>query len=312
MKTNNRNDAKPILLDDARNICAYLPGWVAQPYNMSLLLCLLILFGWTPSALAAGPVPAKTQDAQVTEASGADLRPILERWGLPPRAQGKRGTCSVFTMVGALEYVKATQEGQGTRLSVEYLSWAKNKVPLVKIRDGGFFSDLWTGFVASGICLDKDMPYQPKYDRQRIPSPEARAYAEKIERGDFRIRWIKNWNVNTGITEEQFQEIKRVLRSGWPVCGGFRWPKPEQWKDNVLQMSPPASVYDGHSVLLVGYRDDPELPGRGAFLLRDSLTGRDDRLMCYEYARAYMNDSLWIESTKPPAVPAIPAAAKAN
>jgi hypothetical protein len=42
--------------------------------------------------------------------------------------------------------------------------------------------------------------------------------------------------------------------------------------------------------------------------LRDSLSDRDDRMMCYEYARAYLNDALWIESAKTPAVPAKAAA----
>jgi hypothetical protein len=202
-------------------------------------------------------------------------------------------------MVGALEYAKAMRDGEGVRLSVEYLNWAKNNVPFVKIRDGGKFSDLWAGFLEGGICLDKDMPYRPKYDRKQGPSPEALAYAKGFERGDYRMHWIKNWNAKNGLTEEQFQEIKQSLRGGWPVCGGFRWPRTLQWKKNALPMYPPEGVYDGHSVLLVGYCDDPELPGGGAFILRDSLTDRDDRMMCYEYARAYMNDALWIESIKP-------------
>jgi hypothetical protein len=34
----------------------------------------------------------------------ADLRPLFVRYGLEPRAQGKRGTCSIFAVVGALEF----------------------------------------------------------------------------------------------------------------------------------------------------------------------------------------------------------------
>jgi C1A family cysteine protease len=278
----------------------------SRPLMMCMIfLCALVLCGLAHSVQGADddPASAKAQSVKVAAATGADLRPFFERWGLPPRSQGKRGTCSVFTMVGALEYAKATHEGKGSRLSVEYLSWAKNKVPSVKIRDGGKFSDLWAGFLADGICLEKDMPYQPKYDRNRVPSPEAQAYGKKLERGDFHIHWIKPWNVKKGITEKQFEEIKQVLRSGWPVCGGFRWPRSEEWQENQLQMLPPEGVYDGHSVLLVGYRDDAKLPGGGAFILRDSLCGRDGGLMCYAYARDYMNDALWIEAAKAPADP---------
>src|SRR6266536_284607 len=56
-----------------------------------------------------------------------DLRPQLLRWGLAPRCQGPRGTCSVFTVVGALEYAAASARQQGRRLSVEFLMWAAHR-----------------------------------------------------------------------------------------------------------------------------------------------------------------------------------------
>lgn len=276
--------------------------------------CSLAVFGVMYCVCIAGAdsAPSKAESISVAGAPDVDLRPRFDRWGLPPRLQGKRGTCSVCTMVGALEYAKAMHEGKGSRLSVEYLNWAKNQIASVRKRDGGKFSDLWEGFVESGICLDNDMPYRAKYDRNRGPSPEARAYAEKLARGGYRMQWIKAWNVRNGMTERQFQEIKQVIRGGWPVCGGFRWPKKLQRNESIMQMIPPKGVYDGHSVLVVGYRDDLQLPGGGAFILRDSLSGRDDRMMCYEYARAYLNDALWIESAKTPAVPTESGAETAN
>jgi len=67
-------------------------------------------------------------------------------------------------------------------------------------------------------------------------------------------------------------------------------------------MCPPEEVFDGHSVLLVGYRDDP--PGGGVFIFRNTNRGGRDGFMPYSYARAYMNDAVWIESkaqaTSPP------------
>jgi hypothetical protein len=246
---------------------------------------------------AAGKVePAKT----AIPADSVDLRPTFEKWGLPPRMQGGRGTCSVFTMTGALEFALANHEGKATRLSVEYLNWAKN-IALISTKDGGNFADLWKGFLESGICPDANMPYQGNYDWQNRPSPDARAFAKKLSRRDFRMHWIKPWDASTGLTGEQYQEIKQVLHKGWPVCGGFRWPKAANWKEGVLQMAPPEGVFDGHSVLLIGYRDDAKLPGGGAFLLRNSNTHQDDGWMCYEYAKAYLNDALWIDAEKAPA-----------
>lgn len=59
--------------------------------------------------------------------STVDLRPEFEKWGLPPRNQGRRPTCSVFTIAGALELAVARQEKRGERLSVEFLNWAANQ-----------------------------------------------------------------------------------------------------------------------------------------------------------------------------------------
>jgi hypothetical protein len=273
------------------------------------LLCgLLFVAANTSQRVYADSPASEAKEAKADDAAIADLRPVYQNWGLPPRVQGGRGTCSVFTMTGALEFALAAHEGKATRLSVEYLNWAKN-VAFIRTVDGGNFSDLWAGFVESGICPDCDMPYQPNYDWKHSPSPEAREYAKKLCRTDFRMHWIKTWNASTGVTDEQFQEIKKVLHSGWPVCGGFRWPSAPDWTDGVLRMAPADKVFDGHSVLLVGYHDDPNLPGGGAFILRNSNTDKDDGQMCYEYLRNYLNDALWIDADKAPAEPAKTASA---
>src|SRR5437773_2665075 len=55
--------------------------------------------------------------------AGVDLRPQLPQWDLAPRRQGPRGTCSVFTVVGALEYAAASARQQGRRaLAAAYSS----------------------------------------------------------------------------------------------------------------------------------------------------------------------------------------------
>ena len=83
-------------------------------------------------------------------AKSADLRPSLNQWGLEPRVQGNRGTCSIFAMTGALEYALATKQQHGTRLSVEFLNWAGNQTGKEN-GDGGSFDELWKGYLAHGI-----------------------------------------------------------------------------------------------------------------------------------------------------------------
>ncbi len=237
-----------------------------------------------------------------------DLRPTLDEFGMAPRQQGGRPTCSVFTVVGALEFAVAKRQGHTPRLSVEFLNWAANKA-CGDTEDGGFFSDLWKGFAAYGLCTEADMPYESKFDPSRPPSAAALADAKTRLSLGLRLHWIKEWNVNTGLTAEHLAAIKETLASGWPVCSGLRWPKQERWVDNVLQMCPANAVRDGHSVLLVGYRDDAAQPGGGVFVFRNTSHGGQDGSMPYAYAREYMNDAVWVDcerrTNSPPAAAAV-------
>jgi predicted phosphodiesterase len=225
--------------------------------------------------------------------NSVDLRPQLDNWGLEPRKQGSRPTCSVFAFVGALEFAIAETQQSGQRLSVEFLNWAANQTGR-RVRDGGFFSDMWKGFSAHGICAEKQMPYQSTFDPSRSPLTNAQAEAKQILEMGLALHWIKKWNVKTGLTSEEFARIKETLSQGRPVCGGLRWPKRESWKDNLLQMCPPEEVFDGHSVLFVGYRDDDQQPGGGVFIFRNSNRNGRDGLMPFAYAQAYLNDAAWI------------------
>jgi hypothetical protein len=265
--------------------------------------CLLL----TQAALIFAPVVCQAQPAGSGHdhapgaasqapplAKSVDLRPVFQEMGLGPRRQGGRPTCSVFTVTVAIEFAVAKRQGHGTRLSVEFLNWAANKA-CGDTEDGAFFSDLWKGFEKYGISQEEQMPYRAKLEPDLSP-PEA-ALAEAKTRLDLglRLHWIKEWNVNTGLTEAQVDAIKATLHQGWPVCGGFRWPKQERWVDEVLQMCPSNSVRDGHSVLLVGYRDDTTQPGGGVFLFRNTSRGGQDGFMPYAYAREFMNDAVWVD-----------------
>ncbi len=243
-----------------------------------------------PVGILAGPAHAALP-------SFADLRPDFEQFSFERRLQGARPTCSVFTVVGALEFALAKRDGHCPRLSVEYLNWAANKTCGDRA-DGGFFSDLWKGFAEHGICTETNWPYQAEFAPNATPPPAALTNASLRRNLGLRFNWIKEWNVKTGLTDSQLEAIKRTLHSGWPVCSGLRWPKHERWVEDVLQLCPPDAVRDGHSVLLVGYRDDPAQPGGGVFIFRNTSNAGRDGFMPYAYARDYMNDAAWIDYSR--------------
>jgi len=259
------------------------------PVLLSVCVCSFLIAGVVSAAEVAGG-----KEAAPELAKAVDLRPLFKQYGLGPRQQRARSTCSAFTVAGALEFALAKRQGHATRLSVEFLNWASNKACNDK-EDGGFFSDLWKGFAEYGICAEEDMPYGEKFEPVVLPSAGAMADAKTRLNLGLRLHWIKEWNVHTGLTGEHLAAIKEKLAKGWPVCGGFRWPKQEQWKENMLQMCPSNAVRDGHSVLLVGYREEAAQPGGGLFLFRNTSGAGRDGLMSYEYAQAYMNDAVWID-----------------
>lgn len=222
-----------------------------------------------------------------------DLRPLFKELGLSTRAQGSRGTCSVFTVTRAIEFALGRQQRRDARLSVEFLNWASNRA-IRDERDGGFFSDLWRGFERYGICDEEEMPYAAKFDASLRPSPAALAQARQRLEAGLELHWIKPWDPHRGLTDGQFAAVKETLGKGWPVCGGFLWPKDPQWAVDVLQMASREGVRDGHSVLLVGFRDDASQPGGGVFLIQNTSKGPRDGAMSYEYVRTYMNDAAWV------------------
>ncbi len=238
------------------------------------------------------PANARTPPTEV------DLRPTLEKAGVAPRAQGERGTCSVFTVASAMEFALNRGTDSTARLSVEYLNWASNRA-LRHARDGGFFSDLWKGYEEWGICREEAMPYAARFDRERIPDDTTIGEAKASTSGRLALHWIKEWNVRTGLTSEHLRAIRETLARGWPVCGGFRWPKEEKWPDGLLEMRPPNGVFDGHSVLITGYREDIAQPGGGTFTFYNTNRPHQACRMTWEYALAYMNDAAWVEPSKP-------------
>jgi hypothetical protein len=255
-----------------------------------------------PAATDAAPAGQGIDGEPERRADSVDLRPNLQRWSLDPRRQCQRGTCSVFVITTAMEYAVARRQGRTPRLSVEFLNWASNRVTK-QPEDGGFFSDLWKGYRAFGVCPEKDLPYRDEFEPALQPSSQALEQARHMQAHRLQLHWIKEWDPHKGLSEEQFVAIKQTLRRQWPVCGGFLWPKQPRWENGVLQMCPREAVRDGHSVLLVGFRDEPTQPGGGVFPIRNTAGDGRDGLMSYEYVRTYMNDAIWIDGEGPKSLP---------
>ena len=138
------------------------PAW------MLLLPGLLAIAASLPTAGSAAPEPNPSRPLP----PAVDLRHRFDEWGLARKRQGARPTCSAFTVTGALEFALAKRQGQGTRLSTEFLNWAANK-ECGDADDGGFFSDLWKGFAAMASAPKPSCPTAGRFSRPtpRPPRP---------------------------------------------------------------------------------------------------------------------------------------------
>lgn len=238
--------------------------------------------------LAAGAMllECSTVGAQPQPASGpgivvdllpmeVDLRPVMLEWKLPPRPQGARGTCSIFTTCAAIEFALARATDAPVRLSPEFVNWGAGQAA-GRASDGNFFHNALAGFEKHGVCVESRMPYAEAFDADRSPSPEAMRDASAVKElvgRTLKIHWIVPWTPDRfGVDEGQFAAIQRVLADGYPVAAG-----------------------SGHSRLLVGYRTDPAQPGGGIFITEDSALNRFDEVS-YEFVRTQVADAFWIEA----------------
>ena len=233
--------------------------------------------------------------------SCADLVPTFRRLGLPPRTQGWRDTCSLFavTVLAEFECLRNASQPQ-KRLSEEFLIWAANKATGLG-GDQAMFYEAVHGLNALGICAEELMPYATESDPRRAPSAAALADA-KGRSGRWNIHWIKRWDVKLPLSDQEFHAIKAALARGHPVACGLRWPKSLRGHE-LLEVPPPASVCDGHSIAFVGYQDEPGGKAGGVLIFRNSAGprwGNDGHgVMSYAYAQAYANDALWLEFGPP-------------
>jgi len=130
---------------------------------------------WPQTSASSRPTTRPRRASETAEPYRYDV--TLDDFGMAPRQQGKRPTCSVFTVAGALEFAVAKRQGHTPRLSVEFLNWAANK-ECGNDEDGGFFSDLWKAFDVYGICLEQTLPYRAEFDPSLAPSREVLAEAK--------------------------------------------------------------------------------------------------------------------------------------
>lgn len=229
-----------------------------------------------------------------------DLRPLFEKYSICIYDQGLRGTCSVFAVAGLLEFEYAHTSGKVIPLSVEYLNWASNQIT-GEPSDGSYFSDAIVALNKYGICSNELFPYHIDNISGKMEPSDA-AVRDAQQRKSVSAKWIKEWDPKTGMTNDQIMNVKYEINNEHPVAIGFRWPKNDvkyrKIVNGLMVIPPEEGVFDGHSVIIVGFYDDPEIPGGGYFIFKNSHgMGYGENgygKMPYKYVQSYANDGIAI------------------
>ncbi len=249
------------------------------------------------AAAIGRPVPLAAGDDESSLPEAVDLRPQFDEFDLEVEAQGARNTCSLFAISAAAEFeYRRSGHDPGGRFSQEYLVWAADEATGAR-GDQAMFYEALAGLNEFGMCTAESAPYGGVADDVRRPA-EAAVNAARDLRDRWRVHWIKLWDVQQPLTDAQSQAIRSALAAGHPVACGLRWPHRARGH-RILDVPSARDVYDGHSIVLTGYREDERIPGGGVFLFRNSNGPRwgDGGYgeMSFAYVGAYANDAVWLE-----------------
>jgi Papain family cysteine protease len=248
-----------------------------------------------------GAIDATIAQSGNTLPSRVDLRPEFEREGLMCHAQGARDTCSLFAVTALADFEAGRGSGgPHSCLSEEFAIWAAKK-STGKTRDQAMFYEATRGLNVLGICRDDLMSYREKPNPGEKPSQRALADA-RTRSQRWRVHWIRRWNVSRPLNEGELTGIKQAIANHHPVACGMRWPKAMKGSE-ILAVPPSSQVFDGHSIALVGYSDEPRRPGGGVFHFRNSdgpnWGDRGYGVVSYAYVRAYANDAISLKEGPP-------------
>ncbi len=185
------------------------------------------------------------------------------------KSQGNRGTCVAFGTTAMVEFL----EGRKHLLSEQFLYWGAKMLDGHKDEEGTWIRYAMMALEEYGICTAKAWPYNPHTGstvHQGPPPDAARAEA----RNHRVLRSIK-------LNPTSVNDLRRVLAGGdemGPRVISFAIPVYNSWLRNPITYKtgrigmplPGEECAGGHCMTLVGFEDDPEWPGGGYFIFRNS------------------------------------------
>jgi len=208
----------------------------------------------------------------------------------PVRNQGGCGTCVAYASVAVREFFLGGESTQGD-LAEQFVYWA------CKERDNYAGSGTWVHHAMAvlqeqGACTEQVWPYNPASlsgNEGQGPPPadaEGKALAYRIGSSE-------------SLHPRSVDALKRQLAEQRPIAFAvpvftYWFTEPVSSTGDIRLPLSTDKVEGGHAMAMGGYEDDPDVPGGGYFLVRNSwgtTTWGRDNAVAPGYARipyAYM------------------------
>ncbi|MCU0485572.1 MAG: C1 family peptidase [Anaerolineales bacterium] len=193
---------------------------------------------------------------------GVDLH---DRFGAV-RDQGQRGTCVAHACAAVREFLAGQQSAQ-SNFSEQFLYWDCKKHDMVP-GEGTFVRVGMNRLEIDGIPAESDWPYNPTpIPGNEGQGPEPAGIMEKANPNRI--------TSSSGLSATNVDGLRQTLVNGTPVA--FSVPVYTHWFSEPTHSSgdirmplPGEKVEGGHAMCMVGYETDPNVPGGGYFMVRNS------------------------------------------
>lgn len=229
-------------------------------------------------------VPAGTRTKAVSPLREAELAGAMRANPPPPpevdllelltavRNQGQRSTCVAFATVAAFEgfRIEGGDSKKASRFSPQFSYWSAKERDGYADEEGTFVESAFEGLTDDGVCKDATWPYTAEADPDKKEGqgpPPKKAVTEGAKNTIVQAKALKP--KAPAQMKKALRERKLVVLSvlTWPFwdedpyneTGRIALPTPDEDSDEIA-----------HAICLFGYRDNPNRPGGGDFLFRNS------------------------------------------
>jgi C1A family cysteine protease len=185
----------------------------------------------------------------------------------PVRDQESRGTCVAHACVAVREYLLGDTSTQGD-FSEQFLYWDCKRRDGHPTIEGTWIRVGMQCLEEDGVCVEQVWPYNPNPvpgDEGQGPPPAG----AMEDAGGYRVESSTKLQPRWTATLRQTLADGKVVAFAVPVYRYWITQPVRSTGDIRMPLSSDTRL-GGHAMALVGYQDDPDVPGGGFFIVRNS------------------------------------------